>query len=143
MQARIPDIQKGLRFISQKRALLSNLKYFIRKGATIQMHSGLAAFIEGTTHDFRKLPKVIRNEIEAGTLTKQKLDHYLQTTKSMNDYTYQMAAKYIFKNEAAAEISYNDMKQIQDNILNNIDDSYLKIKYLHLHILQIQCYLIL
>ena len=116
MQARIPDIQKGLRFISQKRALLSNLKYFIRKGATIQMHSGLAAFIEGTTHDFRKLPKVIRNEIEAGTLTKQKLDHYLQTTKSMNDYTYQMAAKYIFKNEAAAEISYNDMKQIQDNI---------------------------
>ena len=115
MQARIPDVQKGLRFISQKRAQLSNLKYFIKKGATIQMHSGLAAFIEGTTHDFKKLPKVIRNEIEAGTLTKQKLDHYLQTTKSMNDYTYQMAAKYIFKNEAAAEISYNDMKQIQDN----------------------------
>lgn len=114
--SRIPDVQKGLRFISQKRALLSNLKYFIKKGATIQMHSGLAAFIEGTTHDFKKLPKVIRNEIEAGTLTKQKLDYYLQTTKSMNDYTYQMAAKYIFKNEAAAEISYNDMKQIQDNI---------------------------
>lgn len=114
--SRIPDVQKGLRFISQKRAQLSNLKYFIKKGSTIQMHSGLAAFIEGTTHDFKKLPKIIRNEIEAGTLTKQKLDHYLQTTKSMNDYTYQMAAKYIFKNEAAAEINYNDMKQIQDNV---------------------------
>lgn len=114
--SRLPDAQTGLRYVAQKRARLSNLKYFIRKGSIIQMHSGLASFIESTTHDFQKLPKVLRNEIEAGTLTKQKLDHYLQTSKRINDYTYQMAARYIFNNEAAAEISYNDMTQIEENI---------------------------
>lgn len=104
------------RYISNKIANESNLKYWIKKGVPIQVDPGVANFVVATTKDFEKLPAILRKKIEGGTLTKFDILDYVATASRINDYTFRAIATEVFNNEALAEIGYKGMRKIMDQI---------------------------
>ena len=104
------------RYISNKVARESNLKYFMKKGRPIQLDPGVAAFVVGTTKDFAKLPAVLRKKIEGGTLTKYDIIDYVSTAAKINDYTFKAIAEHVFHNSELAAITYADMRTLMDHI---------------------------
>lgn len=106
------------RYVPNKRANLSNLKFFVKKGVPIQMHPGVADFIEGTTANFDKLPKVLKDKIKTGTLNKYDILDYLATANNIDDYTFKAIAKNIFNNTEVEKITYKDMKKLLDHLLD-------------------------
>lgn len=109
-------ITKKARYISNKVARESNLKYWIRKGKPIQIDPGVAAFVVSTTKDFDKLPKVLRDLIKAGSLTKFDILEYTATASRINDYTFKAIAEYAFNNTDLAQLTHKDMLKLMDNI---------------------------
>lgn len=105
-----------VRYISNAVAWKSNLKYFIRKGIPIQVSSNVAAFVSNTTTDFDKLPRVLKDKILKGELTMFDIINFVATAKNMNDYTFQMIAKYIYHNEALAKLTFKDALAIAEDI---------------------------
>lgn len=105
---------KNRKYIRNTTAAKSNLKYFIKKGKPIQMHMDVAAFIEGTTDNFDKLSKFFQVRIKNGTLTYHDIINYVATTKSINDYTWQAIANYIYHNEYIAALGPNLTKYFMD-----------------------------
>ena len=101
-------------YISAKRAAKSNLKYFVKKGHILQLHRAVVDFVEATTEDFDKLSKYFQVRITSGKLTYNDIKHYVATTKSMNEYTWQALAKHVYKNDALASISYSVAKFLID-----------------------------
>ncbi len=100
-----PNPYKGNRkYISNAKASKSNLKFFIKKGKPIQIHSDTAAFVEGTTDNFDKLSKFFQVRIKNGTLTHHDIVEYIATTKTINAYTWEAIAKYIYHNDVLAKI---------------------------------------
>jgi hypothetical protein len=91
-------------YVSNATAKKSNLKYFIKKGKPIQMHSDVIDFVEGTTADFDKLSKFFKDRILKGKLTRHDVAKYIHTTKSINAYTWKAIAQFIYHNEALADI---------------------------------------
>lgn len=104
------------RYISNKVAAESNLKYWIKKGRQIQLDPGVANFVVATTADFEKLPPVLKKKIQAASLTKYDIIDYVATASRMSDYTFQMIAQHVFGNEELAKIKYKDMRAIMDQI---------------------------
>lgn len=89
------------RYVSNKDAQGTNLKYFIKKNVPIQMDPAMQDLIVNL--DLEQTDKDLRDMIDGkrkGTLNKQRLFEYIRTTKSMNDYTFKMINKYIFQNPA-------------------------------------------
>ena len=96
--------QPGLpssRYVSNKDAQESNLKYFVRKGKPIQMDSRLQSLIKEVDQEQvnKGLWKMIGGS-EAGTLNVHKLYEYVRKAKVMNDYTFQLINKHFFQNTA-------------------------------------------
>lgn len=104
------------RYISNKIARESNLKYFIKKGVPIQMHPRVAAFVSATTVDFNKLPKLLQTKITNGKLNLFDIINYVATTSNMNDYTFKAIAKYVYNNTELAKITYKDARVIMRNV---------------------------
>lgn len=104
------------RYIANKIARWSNLKYFIRKGVPIQMHPKVAAFISATTKDFDKLPKILQTKITNGKLNFFDITDYVATASNMNDYTFKAIAKYIYDNTELAKITYKEARVIMKNV---------------------------
>lgn len=89
------------RYVSNKDAQGTNLKYFIKKNVPIQMDPAMQDLIVNL--DLEQTDQGLRDMIDGkrkGTLNKQRLFEYIRTTKSMNDYTFKMINKYIFQNPA-------------------------------------------
>ncbi len=110
-----PDYSKNRQYISNKKAAKSNLKYFIRKGKPIQLHTDVATFIEATTADFDKLSKYFKVRIEKGQLTKHDIINYVATAKSINAYTWKAIAKHIYHNDIIAQLGPNLAKFFLDS----------------------------
>lgn len=119
------------RTISNERAAKSNLKAWIEPYKPIQMHPGVADFIEGTTEDFDKLNSYVQKLITTKTIDKQKLKDYFSTAIDINDYTYKAIMKHLFKNDKAAELTVKEMtKLLKDSVgfsqlsyvLHNLND---------------------
>jgi len=106
----------GARYISNKVAKDSNLKYFIKKGVPIQMDPGVSQFVISTTAEFGKLPKILQDKIKNGTLNKFDIIDYVATARTINDYTFQQIAKHVFKNDAMAKITHSDMTALMSDI---------------------------
>lgn len=100
------------RFISNERASKSNLSLWMEPYKQIQMHPGVADFIEGTTEDFDKLNTYVQKLITTKTISKQKLKDYLSTAIDINDYTYKAIMKHLFKNDKAAELTVKEMTEL-------------------------------
>ena len=105
------------KYISNDRAKKSNLRYFIRKGRPIQMHSDVAAFVESTTADFDQLSKYFQVRIKKGKLTRHDISNYIATTKSINAFTWKAIAKYIYHNTLLADIGPSMAKFFLDKDL--------------------------
>lgn len=89
------------RYVSNKDAQGTNLKYFIKKNVPIQMDTAMQDLIVNL--DLEQTDSSLRNMIDGkqkGTLNKQRLYEYIRTAKSINDYTFKMINKYIFQNPA-------------------------------------------
>ena len=107
---------KGTRRVSNKIANNSNLRHFIRKGIPIQMHPRLQAFIVATTKDFDKLPKKLRIDIEQGKMNIYTVINLLRDASSLNTFTFQAIAKYIYDNEEAAKLTFKEMQSTFDEL---------------------------
>lgn len=109
-------IGKQGRYISNKVAQESNLKYWIQKGKPIQIDQGVANFVVATTKDFTKLPRVLQQLIKKGALTKYDIIEYVATASNINEYTFKAIAEHVFNNSDMAEITYKDMVTLMDHI---------------------------
>lgn len=119
---RTKNIQKSERvYISNERAQKSNLRNWIRKGIPIQISEGIANFVEKTTNDFDKISD--NSPLKKAIKSNQPFNmwdviNYVATATNISDYEFQAIAKYIFKNEAVAKLTYKDMLKVFDNIQN-------------------------
>ena len=113
------------RYITNKRANESNLKYFVKKGVPIQMHPGIADFIESTTTEFDKLPTILKDKIKAGTLNKYDILDYVATANNIDDFTFKAIARNIFNNTEAEKITYKDMKKLFNELEELATISYI------------------
>jgi len=107
---------KEARYISNKVAAQSNLKYFIKKGRPIQLDPDVTDFVVSTTQDFNKLPRFLKSKIQNGTLSKFDILGYVATANNIDDYTFKQIAINVFKNEELAKITYKDMRQLGHRI---------------------------
>lgn len=107
---------KEARYINNKVAAQSNLKYFIRKGRPLEPDPDVREFVISTTKDFNKLPIFLKNKIKNGTLNKFDILGYVATANYMNDYTFKQIASIIYKNEELAKLTYEDMRELARHI---------------------------
>lgn len=91
------------RYVSNKEADESNLKYFKRRNKPIQLDPRVQELVKETTgHDqevSRGLWKLIGGS-RKGELNVHTLYEYIRTTETMNDYTFNLINKHFFKNTA-------------------------------------------
>ena len=113
------------RYVPNKRAKESNLKYWIKTGKQIRVHEGVRDFVEGTTKDFSKLPIILQKKIRSGTLTINDIKDYVKTAKNMDDFTFKAIAKLAFKNDELAKLTPNDMYKLQEDIIDFAEASYI------------------
>lgn len=103
---------KEARYINNKVAAQSNLKYFVKKGRPIQLDPDVRDFVVSTTQDFNKLPRFLKSKIQNGTLSKFDILGYVATANNIDDYTFKQIAANVFKNEELAKITYKDMREL-------------------------------
>lgn len=109
-------VGKQGRYISNKVAKESNLKYWIQKGKQIQIDQGVANFVVATTKDFDKLPRVLQQLIKKGALTRYDIIEYVATAANINEYTFKAIAEHVFENSDMSQLTYKDMRTLMDNI---------------------------
>lgn len=110
------DLRRSKRYVSNKIAEESNLKYWIKKGVPIQIDPNIRKFVISTTKEFNQLPKILQNKIQKGTLTKFDIIDYVATAANIDDFTLKHIARDIFGNEALAKITFKDLRKLQENI---------------------------
>lgn len=120
------QISESRVFTNNTEALQSNMKYYVEKGKRILTDRRIKNFVVNTTADFDKLEPVVQKAIK-NKMNLQDIKYYAATAKTMNDYTYQAIAKYIYENEQAAKLTFNQMLKILDN-LEQIDVLHLFVK---------------
>lgn len=86
------------RDFTAKKAKGTNLEYFIKKGQRNQMDPDLQEFIIATTGHEDQLPAELVNAIKKGILTKQALFKWFRQVKTVNEFTFDLLNKYMFKN---------------------------------------------
>lgn len=88
----------------------NNLKYFRKTGERTQLDVDLYDFIVATTGHEDKLPPAIVNAIKKGVLTKQSLYKWFRQVdpSKINQYTFDLINKYMFKNEYIGDMSELD-----------------------------------
>lgn len=104
------------RYISNKVAKQSNLKYWVKKGQMIQVDPNVANFVIATTNDFDKLSPTIQRMIKEATLTKDNLQKYVATAAHIDDFTFQAIAREVYNNEVVAQMTYKQMLDIFQNL---------------------------
>lgn len=88
----------------------SNLSYYYHRGQSTQMRPEMQDFIEATTGNESKLPKALVTLIRAGRLTYEQLITWFRKVDAsdINDYTFNLINKYIFKNDKITDIQQLD-----------------------------------
>ena len=86
------------RDFTKKQAEGTNLIHFVKKGQRNQMDPDLQKFVIATTGHEDKLPPELVNAIKKGILTKQALFKWFREVDDVNDFTFNLLNKYMFKN---------------------------------------------
>lgn len=86
------------RDFTAKKAKGTNLEYFVKKGQRNQMDPDLQEFVIATTGHEDQLPAELVNAIKKGILTKQALFKWFRQVKTVNEFTFDLLNKYMFKN---------------------------------------------
>jgi hypothetical protein len=88
-------------YVSRKRAGDTNLKHFIKKGRRLFIDDALADFIVATTGHEDEISHELMSSILDGTLTRQSFEKWLRevSPKKINDFTFKLINKYIYKND--------------------------------------------
>lgn len=108
------DISKT-RYVSNKEAEDSNLRYFIKKNVPIQLDQRIQSLVKEAdpVQTNKSLWKMIGGS-EAGTLTVPKLYEYIRNANVMNDYTFNLINKNFFQNTAIKNfkqlVQYSDVE---------------------------------
>ncbi len=117
-KAIVDDLSKLVKYIyeGRRREVLvrdsknNNLKYFRKTGERKYLDVDLYDFIVATTGHEDKLPPAIVNAIKKGVLTKQSLYKWFRQVdpSKINQYTFDLINKYMFKNEYISDMSELD-----------------------------------
>lgn len=111
-------IKAPARYISNKVAMESNLKYFVKKGSPIQVDPKVANFVIGTTKGFKNLPKILYNKILSGKLNYYDITEYVATARRMNDYTFKAIAEHVYDNPELAKLSFKEARALLENTVD-------------------------
>lgn len=103
------------RQITAEEAKGTNLEYWTRRGI-YQLNPAVKQFVISTTKDFKKLPKVLQEQIKNATLTYQSLSYYVKTAANMDEYTFEHIAKAVFNNDALINLGLKNMKKLANDI---------------------------
>lgn len=90
------------RYFSNAKAKGTNLEYFIKPGKDNQLPERLQDFVIATTGNEDKLPPEVMDLISGqykGTLTMGALMQWFRKADNINDFTFDLLNKYIFKND--------------------------------------------
>ena len=98
---------KNNRHFTKAEAEGTNLVYFWNKGID-QMDPDLKDFIKATTGKEKNLPKPLVYAIKQANLTKEKFYEWFRNEDAMNDFTFNLVNKYMFKNEVIRNIEELD-----------------------------------
>lgn len=98
------------RHFSAKKARGTNLYYYIKAGIIDQLDPKMQDFVIATTGHLDKLPKELRHNIEHGLLTRNMLIGWFNKAarKDINEFTFNLMNKYIFKNDYIRTIEQLD-----------------------------------
>lgn len=98
------------RYFSGKKARGTNLYYYVKAGKIDQLDPRMQDFVIATTGHLDKLPKELRHNIEHGLLTRNMLIGWFNRTdrKNINEFTFNLMNKYIFKNDYIRTIDQLD-----------------------------------
>lgn len=103
------------RQITTEEAKGTNLEYWTKRGI-YQLNPAVKQFVINTTKDFKKLPKVLQEQIKNATLTYQSLSYYIKTAANMDEYTFEHIAKAVFNNDALINLGLKNMKKLANDI---------------------------
>lgn len=103
------------RQITVEEAKGTNLEYWTKRGI-YQLNPAVKQFVISTTKDFKKLPKVLQEQIKNATLTYQSLSYYVKTAANMDEYTFEHIAKAVFNNDALINLGLKNMKKLANDI---------------------------
>ena len=103
------------RQITAEEAKGTNLEYWTKRGI-YQLNPAVKQFVISTTKDFKKLPKVLQEQIKNATLTYQSLSYYVKTAANMDEYTFEHIAKAVFNNDALINLGLKNMKKLANDI---------------------------
>lgn len=94
------------RKFSKAKAEGTNLKYFV--DYRNQLEPRLQDFIIATTGNEDKLPPALLNAIQQGALTRTAFDEWFRNADDINEFTFNLANKYIYKNDHINSIEQLD-----------------------------------
>lgn len=112
-QVKEKEKTKRSRYVPNYKARESNLKYYIETGKRIQLDPAIQDFIIATTGHEDEVSHELMSAILDGTLTRQSFEKWFRKVnlKQINDFTFNLINKYIYKNE------YITSMQALDNYL--------------------------
>lgn len=84
---------------TKKKAENTNLIYFIKKGQRNQLDPVMQDFVIATTGYEDRLPPELMKFIYNGTLTRGAFNKWFRKVKTIDDFTFKLINKYIFKND--------------------------------------------
>ena len=87
------------RYFSHKKAKGTNLEYFEKKGSLNQLNPMLQDFVVATTGNDDRLPPALRASIHRGDLSMQSFKKWFRQANDINDFTFKLINKHIFKND--------------------------------------------
>lgn len=98
------------RYFSATKARGTNLYYYVKAGKIDQLDPRMQDFVIATTGHLDKLPKELRHNIEQGLLTRNMLIGWFNRTdrKNINEFTFNLMNKHIFKNDYIRTIDQLD-----------------------------------
>lgn len=127
--------EKYQRYVSNKEAQKSNLKYFIRKNKPIQLDKRVQNLIINA--DPERISKGLWRYIggeEKGTLNVHKVYEYIRNADRMNDYTFDLINKAFFQNTAIKNFAqlkaYADLEMDKYYALRAVLKAFNKESYL-------------
>lgn len=109
-------------YITNKVADQSNMKYFKKKGKPIYIHQGVNDFVVATTDyynnlsDAKKENDPIWKKIRVGKLNYNDISQYVKSADKMPNEIWQAIAEYVYKNNELAKLTFEEMKDLRDNI---------------------------
>ena len=107
--------KKDRSYISDEKAKGNKLENWTKKGKRLA-DNRVQDFVRAVSKDFDKLSPTMQRMINDAALTSDTMKKYVATAAHIDDFTFQAIARDFYGNDVVAEMTYNDMLDIFQNL---------------------------